>query len=603
MIGLFKGLHATISHILTRKVTVQYPEQRRQLPERSRGLIRLRLRPDSYDPRCISCTFCEQICPATAIKVIHGDEHPGKVWTLDGGAGPMLDHLREGAAAVGGNGWRDTDAGKASPHRGCLAESLLESDAITPLSLAKTARRDGVLLSRAYSIATFYEQLGPGAPEREAVEPTPATGITVDGCPPILLGNHGRVDPESIDAYSQNGGYKGITGPLLEMTPDEAVGVIADSGLRGRGGSGKPTARKWQQAAAVDSRIKYIVCNADEGDRDSFKDRSLLENNPHAVIEGMMVAGYATGATHGIIYMDADFALARERVLRAVEQARDRGILGDGLQGTGYAFSIEVVGVPRAFIGGEETALIATLENRRPMPEVRPPFPSVSGIRNKPTVVENAETLATVPWIINNGAEAFREIGSPGSPGTKLYTLSGQVERPGLYEATMDTSLKKLVEGSAGGFSGEARAALVGGIGGGFLSPGLFDIPLDFDAMAEAGGDLSSGAIRVLGRDDCVVETVRRCLQASSRESCGKCTPCRVGTRRLEEVVGRICNGETWPGDLELAADLGRDIADSAFCDLGRGSVRPLLTALNFFHDEFVQHAEDKRCSSGRCSF
>lgn len=603
MIGLFKGLQATISHLLTRPVTIQYPEQRRQLPERSRGLIRLRLKPGSYEPRCISCTFCEQLCPATAIKVIHGEEQPGKLWTLDAGAGPMLDHLLEGTAAVGGNGWQETGTGKATPRRGCLAESLLDAAEITPLSLTRIARREGVLLSQAYSVATFYDQLGPGAPGKAAEAPTPGKIVTAAGCPPLLLGNHGKIDPESIDDYSGGGGYQSVTKSLTEMTPAEAVEVIADSGLRGRGGSGTATARKWEQAAGGDSRIKFIICNADDGDRDSCKDRSLLENNPHAIIEGMIVAGYATGTARGIIYLDAGFTLAAERIRHAVEQAGDKGLLGEELPGTGFVFAIDVVTVPRAFIGGEETALIATLENRRPMPEVRPPYPSSSGLKKKPTIIENAETLANIPWIISNGAEAFREIGSPGSPGTKLYTLSGAVGQPGLYEATLDTSLKKLVEESAGGFAGSRpKAALVGGTGGGFLSPGLFDIPLDFDAMAEAGGDLSSGAIRVFGDDDCIVDAVRRCLEFSSAESCGKCTPCRLGTRRLHEAVSRICTGVARTGDLELAADLARDIGDSAFCNLGRGAVRPLLTALNFLQDEFVDHAENHTCKSGRCT-
>lgn len=601
MIGLFKGLQATISHVLRKKQTVQYPEERRELPERSRGLLRLRLKPDSYEPRCISCTFCEQICPATAIKVVYGEGAPGKVWTLDAGAGPMLDHLWQGTEAVGRNGWGADGDGRQVPQGGCLAASLFDAEELTSSVVTRAARRDGVWLSQAFGIATFYDQLGPGAPERSPAGPTPETGITVDGCPPILLGNHGKVDPESIGDYTGSGGYESVTRSLLEMTPEQVIDVIRESGLRGRGGSGKEVARKWESVASTESRYKFVICNAYECDRGSIKDRSLLEHNPHAVIEGMIIAGYAAGAGKGIVYIDADFDLAAERMRRAVEAAEDEGMLGDELQGSGFIFSIDIVRIPHAFIGGEETALIATLNNRRPMPEVRPPYPSTSGLRNKPTIVENVETLATVPWIIKNGAGAFGEIGSSGSPGTKLYTLSGAVEQPGLYEATMDISLKKLVETWAGGFSGEARGALVGGVTGGLLSPGLFDIPLDFDSMAEAGGDLSSGIIQVLGSDECVVDTVRQCLEFTSSESCGKCTPCRVGTFRLLEVVRRICTGEPRAGDLELAAGLGEDIADSAFCDLGRGSVRPLLTAINFFHDEFVSHTEDKTCGSGRC--
>lgn len=603
MIGLFKGLQATISHLLRHKQTVQYPEQRRELPERSRGLLRLRLQPDSYEPRCISCTFCEQVCPATAIKVIYDEGKPGKVWTLDAGAGPMLDHLWPGMAAIGGNGWSEDGGERSAPRRGCLAESLFDSGEITRSLLTGAARREGVWLSQAYGIATFYKQLGPGAPDGSPAEPTPQSGTTMEGCPPILLGNYGKVDPASIEDYKGTGGYESVTRTLLEMTPAQVIAEVSASGLRGRGGSGAGVAGKWEPAAASESRYKFVICNAYEGDRESYKDRSLLENNPHAVIEGMIIAGYAIGASKGIVYIDADFTLAAERMHQAVEAAGDEGLLGAELPGTGFVFTVDIVRVPGGFIGGEETSLIATLNSRRPMPDVRPPFPSTRGLRNKPTVVENTETLAIVPWIINNGGAAFSEIGYAASPGTKLYTLTGAVGQPGLYEATMDTSLKKLVDTAAGGLGSDARGALVGGATGGFLSPGLFDIPLDFDSMAEAGGDLSSGVIRVLGDGDCVVDTVLQCLEFTSAESCGKCTPCRVGTARLLEIIRRICSGEPRVGDLELAADLGADIADSAFCDLGRGSVRPLLTALNFFHEEFAGHAEDKTCGSGRCRF
>ena len=602
MIGLFKGLHATISHLLTKKVTVQYPEERRELPPRSRGLIRLRLMPGSYEPRCISCTFCERICPAAAINIVYDETRPGKVWTLDAGTAPLLCQLIEGNAAVGSEPWPESGHSAAAPRRSSLAASLMDSEQLTPRSLVKTARRDGVSVSQAYGVATFYDQLGPGAPERVIEAPTPAEGITAGGCPAILLGNHGRIDPESIDDYSSNGGYQSVTRSLTEMMPAEVVEEIAISGLRGRGGAGRATSKKWKQALETEAAEKYIICNANEGDRDSFKDRSLLENNPHGVIEGMMLAGYATGACRGIAYLCADFALAAERMKLAIGQAVAGGILENELPGTGFSFSIELVTVPRAFIGGEETALIATLEGRRPMPGLRPPYPSRQGLRGAPTVVESPETLANIPWIIANGARAFQEIGAKNAPGTKLFTLSGAVANPGLYEATMDTSLLKLVTAAAGGFDGrQAKAALVGGTGGGFLSPGLFDIPLDFDAMAEVGGDLSSGAIRVLDDGDCIVDTVRQCLAFSASESCGKCTPCRLGLRRLLEIIDRVCMGTSRASDLELAVDLAQDIGDSAFCQLGRGAVKPLLTGINFFHDEFIEHVEGGKCGAGRC--
>ncbi len=601
MIGLFKGLHATISHLFTRKVTVQYPEERRQPPERSRGLLRMRLHEDGHEPRCISCTFCEQVCPSTAIKVFYEEAEPGKVWTLNAGAGPMLCHVTGGEEAAGDGGWeRDAVGGNggAAPRGVCLASSLLEAETLTPALLARTAARDGLQLSRAYGVATFYEQLGPGAPERAVEPPTPPEGRVAEDCPAVLLGNHGQVDPESIDDYLERDGYQAAVRAMTEMTPDEVLAQVEAAGLRGRGGGGRETALKWRRLQEVEAPRKYIVVNASEGDPGSFKDRSLLENNPHGIIEGMIIAGYATGARRGVVYVCDDHALAAERIRRAAAQARERDLLGS----EGFPFSVEVVKVPRAFIGGQETALIATLESRRPMPSVRPPYPAEKGFRGMPTLVENPETLAAVPWIIANGGEAYAALGTEIAPGTKLYTLSGAVGAPGLYEATMDYSLKRLVTEAAGGFTAEPRAALVGGPGGGFLSPGLFDIPLVFDAMLEAGGDLGAGTIEVLGPEDCVVDKVRECLAFSMDSSCGKCTPCRLGLRRLHEMVAAACMG-TVPADaMATARDLARDIADSAFCGLGRGAVNPLLTALKFFEDEFTDHLEERRCRAGKCS-
>jgi NADH-quinone oxidoreductase subunit F len=601
MIGLFKGLHATISHLLTKKDTVQYPEKRHKLPERSRGLLRMRLMPESFEPRCISCTFCEQTCPATAIKVLYDEVRPGEVWTLDAGAGPMLCNIGHGQSAIGSSGWSGNGAGRA-PERGCLAASLMDAGELTPAILTRTARRDGVPLSQAFGVATFYDELGPGEPSRESVPPAPGTGTVAEGIEPILLVNHGQLDPpEDIEGYSRHGGYQSVTRSLTEMTPEEVLAEITASGLKGRGGGGYEVAAKWRQARDSRGLRKYIICNTDESDRDSIKDRSLLENNPHAVIEGMMVAGYATGADKGVIYLCADYELAAERVSRAIEQATHKGILGEEIPGTKFSFKLAVVAVPRAFLGGEETVLLNVLQSRRPMPEMRPPYPAESGLKGMPTVVENTETLAAVPWIINHGGSAFNTIGNANSPGTKLFMLAGAVAEPGLYEATHDFSLKRLVTESAGGFIGEPQGALVGGTGGGILSPGLFDIPLDYDALAETGGDLSAGTIMVLGRDDCVVSTVRRCLDFSAGESCGKCTPCRLGLSRLSEMIGSVCMGEGDPGVIDLAAELARDIADSAFCNHGRTAVKPLLTGLEFFADDFQAHAEGKGCASGKC--
>ena len=605
MLGLIKGMHATISHLLTRKVTVQYPEQRRQLPERSRGLLRMRLKDNAVAPRCISCTLCEQICPSVAIRVSYEHKQAENVWRLDAGAGTMLSYFNRGERAVGIEEWPGADGADDVKSAGsCLAGSFLDARSLTPIALAGVAGRTGVWLSQIFSVATFYDSLGPGAPALEPAPEVPGHSATVGGCPSILLANHGVIDPDSIDAYSGTGGYKAVNKSLTEMSPDEIVEEIAVSGLRGRGGSGHATGAKWKTCREAEAAQKYVVCNADEGDPGSFKDRSILENNPHAVVEGMIIAGYATGASQGIIYINAENSLALERTLHAVDQAESRGLLNDEIPGTGFTFSIRVSAVPGAFIGGEETAAIATLEGRRPMPKVRPPWPAAGqGLHGMPTLVENVETLATTPWIINNGAGAFAKIGAPHAPGTKLFSLTGAVGKPGLYEAPLDITLKKLVEEEAGGFAGDIKGALVGSAGGGFLSPGLFDIPLDYDSLAETGGDLSSGAIELLGSDTCIVDRVRECLAFSTAQSCGKCVPCRLGTRRMLDIMEKICVSGGSEKDLDLAADLALDIQAGALCGLGQGSVRPLLTGLKFFRDEFTGHTgRDGSCSAGKCA-
>jgi len=604
MLGLLKGMHATISHLFTKKVTIQYPEVRAQLPERSRGLLRLRLKPDTMEPRCISCTFCEQICPSVAIRVIYSDRQPEKVWSLDAGAGPMLSTFQRGEKPLGLEMWPEKAESLAAPDRdGCLASSLLDANGLSNMVLTRTASRNGVWLAQVFGVATFYDQLKPGAavaaPDELEQPETPVT--VVPGSPSILLSGHGVFDPESIDAYADAGGYKATTSALTGMSSSETLDEIAVSGLRGRGGGGFSTGKKWQLARDAEGEQKYIICNAAEGDLDSAKDRSLLENNPHAVIEGMIIAGYAVGASKGIIYASIKNRLALERVQIAVLQAEEKGFLGGDLPGTDFSFSIKVMAVPEAFAGGEETALLATLEGGRPMPSVRPPYPVEKGLHGMPTVIENVETLTTVPWIISNGAREFQQIGAPHAPGTRLFMMSGAIANPGLYEAPLDITLKKLAE-AAGGFTGEVKAALVGSSGGGFLSPSLFDIPMDYDSISETGGDVSSGVVRVLSSEDCVVATLRECLAFSASQSCGKCVPCRLGIWRLLDIVEDVRDGSGSEEDLQLAADLASDIADGALCGLGRGAVRPLLTGMKFFQQELTDHVSgESACPTGRC--
>lgn len=600
MIGLLKGLSATISHLFTKKVTVQYPEERRELPGRSRGLIRLRLKPDSTDPRCISCTFCEQICPAIAINVVYDYKQPEKVWSLDAGAGPMLACFNRSEEAVGMKPWPVAGGEAVAMKDGCLAAGLIDADELSRAALTTTARREGVWLSQLFGIATFYDDLAPGSQKRQETA-MPEFHGSAAGSPAILLPADGKSDLQSIENYAKAGGYQGLPDMITGFSPAKLVEAVSASGLRGRGGGGFPTGEKWRSALETGAEKKYIICNAHEGDPGAFKARLLLESNPHAVIEGMMIAGYATGAREGIVYITADQELARERMESAIDQAGDQGLLGEPLPGTDFEFTVRLVAVPASLIGGEETALIAALEGRRPMPRVRPPWPEVRGLDGLPTVIDNAETLATLPWMLNNSAEAFRAIGAPNAPGTTIYTLLGAVGKPGCYEATLDTTIKRLVTENGGGFTSEAQAALVGSVTGGFLSPGLFDIPLDYDSIRETGGDLGAGSISILSGDACVVDVTRQCLEITSSEACGKCVPGRLGTWRLLDIMERVTSGGGSEADLQLAEELALDIADGALCGLGRGAVRPLLTGLKFFKPEFLEHVTERRCAAGKC--
>lgn len=420
----------------------------------------------------------------------------------------------------------------------------------------------------------------------------------------IALRNCGVINPESIDEYIGTGGYEALGKVLTEMTPDEVIQTILDSGLRGRGGAGFPTGLKWRFASGNRGNVqKYVCCNADEGDPGAFMDRSVLEGDPHVVLEAMAIAGYAIGADQGYIYVRAEYPIAVERLQIAINQAREYGLLGKNIFDTGFNFDIELRLGAGAFVCGEETALMTSIEGNRGEPRPRPPFPAVKGLFQKPTILNNVETWANIPQIILNGPEWFASMGTEKSKGTKVFALGGKINNTGLVEIPMGTTLRTVIEDIGGGIPNgkKFKAAQTGGPSGGCIPAEHFDIPIDYDNLISIGSMMGSGGLIVMDETTCMVDIAKFFLEFTVDESCGKCTPCRVGTKRLLELLDKITRGEGELGDLDKMEELCYYIKDNALCGLGQTAPNPVLSTLRYFRDEYEAHVVEKRCPAGVC--
>ncbi|MBR7163604.1 MAG: NADH-quinone oxidoreductase subunit NuoF [Clostridia bacterium] len=420
----------------------------------------------------------------------------------------------------------------------------------------------------------------------------------------IALRNCGVIDPENIDEYIALDGYKALSKVLTEMTPEQVIDVIKDSGLRGRGGGGFPTGIKWMLAAKSPNVIgKYVCCNADEGDPGAFMDRSVLEGDPHAVIEAMAIAAYAVNAEQGYIYIRAEYPIAVKRLQIAIDQAREYGLLGNGIFGTDFNFDLEIRLGAGAFVCGEETALMTSIEGMRGEPRPRPPFPAVKGLWEKPTLLNNVETYANIPQIILNGAEWFTSIGTEKSKGTKVFALGGKINNTGLVEVPMGTTLREIVEEIGGGIPNgkKFKAAQTGGPSGGCIPASLMDVAIDYDSLIQIGSMMGSGGLIVMDEDNCMVDIAKFFLEFTVDESCGKCTPCRIGTKRMLEILDRITKGNGCLEDLDKLEQLAYSIKESALCGLGQTAPNPVLSTLRYFRDEYEAHVIDKKCPAGVC--
>ena len=419
----------------------------------------------------------------------------------------------------------------------------------------------------------------------------------------IVLRNCGFINPENIDEYIAREGYQALGKVLTEMTPEQVIKEVKDSGQRGRGGAGFSTGLKWELARKNKSDEKYVVCNADEGDPGAFMDRSVLEGDPHSVLEAMAICGYSIGASNGLIYIRAEYPLAIERLKIAINQARESGLLGNNIFGTGFNFDIKLRYGAGAFVCGEETALIHSMEGLRGEPTVKPPFPAEAGYLNKPTNVNNVETFAAIPAIILKGAKWFSSIGSPKSKGTKVFALAGKINNVGLIEVPMGTTLREVIFEIGGGIRNgkKFKGIQTGGPSGGCLSEKHLDIPIDFDNLIAAGSIMGSGAMIILDEDDCMVSMAKFFLQFTVEESCGKCAPCRIGIKRLHELLGQICEGKGTLADLDRLKNMSVVIKDTALCGLGQTSPNPVLSMMDNYYDEYVAHVTDKKCPAGQC--
>ncbi len=419
----------------------------------------------------------------------------------------------------------------------------------------------------------------------------------------IALKNCGRIDPENIDEYIANGGYEAMGIAFTELDQDKVIEMVKDSGLRGRGGGGFPTGLKWSFAAKSVSNKKYVICNADEGDPGAFMDRSILEGDPHKIIEGMAIAGYAIGADEGYVYVRAEYPLAIKRLRKAIKDAEEYGLLGDDIFGSGFNFKLNIKEGAGAFVCGEETALMASIEGKRGMPTPRPPYPAVKGLWGKPTNINNVETFANIPFIVQEGPEAFSSYGTEGSPGTKVFALTGKINNTGLVEVPMGTTLREVIFDIGGGLQEKRKfkAVQTGGPSGGCIPEEYLDLPIDYDSLLEVGAMMGSGGMVVMDDNTCMVDVSRFFLNFTQSESCGKCTPCREGTKRMLEILNRITEGEGKSGDIKLLRELAEHIRDTSLCGLGQSAPNPVLSTLQYFENEYIAHIEDEKCPAGVC--
>ena len=419
----------------------------------------------------------------------------------------------------------------------------------------------------------------------------------------VALRNCGVINPENIDEYIAVDGYAALGKVLTEMTPQQVIDEILASGLRGRGGAGFPTGRKWSFAAVNEADQKYVCCNADEGDPGAFMDRSILEGDPHVVLEAMAIAGYAIGASQGYIYVRAEYPIAVHRLQIAIKQAREYGLLGKDIFGTGFHFDIELRLGAGAFVCGEETALMTSIEGHRGEPRPRPPFPALKGLFQKPTILNNVETYANVPQIILKGAEWFASMGTEKSKGTKVFALGGKINNTGLVEVPMGTTLREIIEEIGGGIPNgkKFKAAQTGGPSGGCIPAEHLDVPIDYDNLIAIGSMMGSGGLIVMDEDTCMVDIAKFFLEFTVDESCGKCTPCRVGTKRMYEILDKITRGEATMEDLDKLEELCYYVKNNALCGLGQTAPNPILSTLRYFRDEYIAHIQDKTCPAGVC--
>jgi len=419
----------------------------------------------------------------------------------------------------------------------------------------------------------------------------------------VVLSDCGEVDPEDIESYISRGGYEATKKVLTTMTPQETIEVIKASGLRGRGGAGFPTGTKWDMAIKAPGPVKYLICNADEGDPGAFMDRSVVEGNPHAVIEGMLIGAYAIGAPYGYVYIRAEYPLAVERLHLAIKQAKERGFLGKNILGKGLDFTIKVKLGAGAFVCGEETALIASIEGKRGQPRAKPPFPVQKGLWGKPTIINNVETLANVPYIIRKGASWYAGMGTEKSKGTKVFALTGKIQNSGLIEVPMGIPLKEVIYDIGGGIEGgkKLKAVQTGGPSGGCIPANMADTTLDYESLGKVGSIMGSGGMVVLDETDCMVNVAKYFLEFTKSESCGKCIPCRIGTKRLLEILTRITEGKGREGDIELLETLSSDVKTASLCGLGQSAPNPVLSTIRYYRDEYEAHIYEKRCPAGVC--